>query len=299
MRIFVTGASGFIGKSVTKELLGAGHTVLGLARSDEAAAALTALGADVKRGSLYDLNALKQGAAASDGVIHLAFVHDFADFAQSCQTDQEAIRAMGDVLAGSSRPLIITSATMVLPHGRVGTEDDSYDPLWPKSAARGQSETLAKSLASEGIRTAVMRLAPVSHGDGDHMFMPALIATAREKGASAYVGDGLNRWPAVHYLDTAVAYRLALEKARPGSVFHVVAEDVRMKDIAAVIGEKLSLPVESKSKEEAQAHFGPFLGPLVSVDNPTSNRKTREVLDWHLRERTLLADLRDGKYFEA
>ncbi|KAF2799397.1 NAD(P)-binding protein [Melanomma pulvis-pyrius CBS 109.77] len=301
MRVFVTGASGFIGKAVTRELLRAGHTVLGLARSEKAAEELIALGTEVQRGSLYDLEVLKDGAAASEGVIHLAFVHDFANFMQSCQTDQEAIRVMGDALAGSNRPLIITSGTMLLPHGRLGTEDDSYNTSSPTFAVRGQSETLAKTLASEGIRTAIMRLAPINHGDGDnHMFMSTLIATAREKGVSVYVGDGLNHWPAVHYLDTAVSYRLALEKASAGSIYHIVAEEgVKMKDIASMIGEKLGLPVESKSMEEAQEHFGPFFGLVVGADNLASNKKTREVLGWDPQQRTLLADIQYGKYFEA
>lgn len=300
MRVFVTGASGFIGKAVTKELLCAGHNVLGLARSDKAAEQLSALGADVQRGSLYDLDVLREGAAASDGVIHLAFVHDFTNYTQSCQTDQEAIKAMGDVLAGSNRPLIITSGTMLLPHGRLGSEDDFYDASSPTFAARGQSETLAKSLASKGIRTAIMRLAPVNHGDGDdHMFMSTLIATARERGASVFIGDGLNHWPAVHCLDTAVAYRLALEKAGAGSTLHIVAEEgVKMKDIAKMIGKKLGLPVESKATEEAQGHFGPF-GFVVGADNPVSNKKTRETLGWNPQQCTLLADLENGKYFKA
>ncbi|KAM5356729.1 hypothetical protein ACJ41O_003375 [Fusarium nematophilum] len=272
MRVFVTGATGFIGKAVTKELLSAGHTVLGLARSDKAAEELTALGADVHRGSLHDLDVLEQGAAASDGVIHLAFIHDFANYMKSCQADQEDIWAMGNALAGSNRPLIITSGTMLLPHGGLGTEDDPFDTLSPTFAARGQSETLAKTFASKGVRTAVLRLAPVNHGDGDdHMFMSILIATAREKGSSVYVGDGLHRWPAVHYLDTAVAYRLALENSSAGSTFHIVAEEgVEMKAIAETIGERLGEPVESKSIEEAQEHFGSF-GSVVGADNPVSN----------------------------
>ncbi|KAF2502820.1 NAD(P)-binding protein [Lophium mytilinum] len=303
MRVFVTGASGLIGKAVTKELLGGGHTVLGLARSDKAAEELTALGADVQRGSLYDLDVLKEGAAASDGVIHLAFdfVHGFTNFAQSCQTDQEAIRAMADALAGSNRPLIITSVTMVLPHGRTGTEDESHDISSPTTAVRGESEVLAKGLASKGVRTAVVRLAPTNHGDGDdHMFMSTLISIAREKGTSVYVGDGLNRWPAAHYLDTAVVYRLALEKADAGSTFHAVAEEgIEMKNIAQMIGEKLGLPVESKSLEEAQKHFGPVFGSIVGADNPVSNKKTQEELGWNPQQCTLLADLQDGKYFKS
>ncbi|KAH8703122.1 hypothetical protein BGW36DRAFT_368856 [Talaromyces proteolyticus] len=299
MRVFITGGSGLIGKAVIKELLDAGHTVLGLARSDKAAEELAALGADVQRGSLYDLDILKQGAASSDGVIHLAFVHDFANFEQGCRTDREAIQAMADVLAGSNRPLIITTGTLLLTHGRIGTEDDSHDASSSTFAARGQSEVLARRLASKGVRTAIMRLAPTNHGDDDkHMFMSTLISTAREKGVSVYVGDGLNHWPAVHYLDTAVAYRLALEKASAGSTFHVVAEEgVKMKDIAEMIGKKLGLPAQSKSIEEAQEHFGSF-GLAVAADNFVSNKKTREVLGWNPQQCTLLADLEDGSYFK-
>lgn len=244
---------------------------MGLARSDKAAEELVAIGAEVKRGSLSDLAILKEGASASDGVIHLAFIHDFANYEQSCLTDREAIQAVGDVLAGSSRPLIITSGTMLLPHGRLGTEDDLFDALSPTFASQGLSEQLAESLASKGIRSAIMRLAPVNHGDGDNrMFISFLIATAREKGVSIYVGDGLNCWPAVHVLDTAIAYRQALEKATAGSTFHVVAEGVKMKDITEIIGNKLGVPVQSKSMEEAQEHFGPF-GLVVGVDNPVSS----------------------------
>ncbi|KPM39418.1 hypothetical protein AK830_g7165 [Neonectria ditissima] len=300
MRVFVTGASGFIGKAVTKELLAAGHSVLGLARSDKAAEDLVALGADVQRGSLSDLDILKEAAAASDGVIHLAFNHDFANYTQSCKTDQEVIQAMAHAIAGSDRPLLITSGTMLLPHGRLGTEDKPYDASSPTFVARGQSETLAKRLASKGVRTAIMRLAPTNHGDGDdHMFMATLIATAREKGVSVYVGDGLNHWPAVHYLDTAVAYRLALEKANAGSTYHIVAEEgVKMKDIAETIGKKLGLPAESKSLEEAQEHFGPF-GLIVGIDNLASNKKTCEVLGWKPQQCTLIADLEEGGYFKG
>ncbi|KAH8893001.1 NAD(P)-binding protein [Thozetella sp. PMI_491] len=298
MRAFITGGSGFIGKAVIKELLGAGHAVLGLARSDKAAGELASLGAEVLRGSLHDLNILKQGADASDGVIHLAFVHDFANFEKCCQTDQDAIRAMAEVLAGSNRPLIMTSGTLLLPRGRLSTEDDFYDPSSTTFAARGESEMLAKRLAAEGVRAIVMRVAPVNHGDGDRMFIPTLITTAREKGVSVYVGDGLNRWPAVHYLDTAIAYRLALESAEAGLTYHAVAEEgVKMKDIAEAIGSRLGVPVKSNSEEEARKHFGPF-GVAVGADNPTSSKKTREALGWSPRHCSLLDDLRYGKYFE-
>lgn len=300
MRVFVTGASGFIGKAVTKELLYSGHTVLGLARSDRAVEELITLGADVQRGSLSDLDVLKKGAATCDGVIHLAFIHDFTNYSKSCQMDRDAIQAMADSLVGTSRPLIITSGTMLLPHGRIGTEADGYDTFSPTFSERGLSESLAKSLASTGIRTTIMRVAPVNHGDGDnHMFMSTLVLTAREKGASVYINDGLNRWPAVHVQDTAVAYRLALERSSipHGLTFHIVAEEgVKMKDIAEVIGRKLGVPVKSKSLEAAKEHFGLF-GGFVGVDNPVSYKKTREVLGWEPKQCTLLADLEDGNYF--
>jgi nucleoside-diphosphate-sugar epimerase len=299
MRVFVTGASGFIGKAVVKELLRSGHSVVGLARSDEAAQEVAALGAVVQRGSLQDLHVLKTGASTSDGVIHLAFNHDFTRYAQSCQEDQAAIQAMADALAGTDRPLIITSGTMLLPHGIKGHEDDAYDASSPMFAARGASEALALSLVSKGSRTAIMRLAPVVHGDGDrHMFMSNLISIARERQVSAYIGDGLNRWPAVHCLDAAVAYRLALEKTSAGATYHVVAEEaVRFRDIAEAIGRKLGLPVESKAVDEAEAHFGWFAS-LAGTDNPVSNEKTRGMLQWSPQQRTLIDDLENGSYFE-
>ncbi|KIW08366.1 uncharacterized protein PV09_01282 [Verruconis gallopava] len=298
MRVFVTGASGLIGRAVTRELLNTGHTVLGLARSDKAAEVISDLGAEVHRGSLYDLDSLKAGAAASDGVIHLAFDMDFTNVRKSCDTDQAAIRAMADALAGSNRPLIITSGTLLLPRDRVATEDDVYDPSTGPLAIRGESEELAKSLASNGVRSAVMRLAPTNHGDGDAMFMAEIIHIARAKGVSAYIGDGLNRWPAVHYLDTAVAFRLALEQGSAGATYHVVAEEgVRMKDIAEAIGKKLEVPVVSKSMEQAQEHFG-FFAALVGANSPVSSKKTREALGWTPKQWTLLEDLEHGKYFE-
>ncbi|KAJ4301559.1 hypothetical protein N0V90_003652 [Kalmusia sp. IMI 367209] len=299
MRVFVTGASGFVGKAVTKELLAAGHTVLGLARSDESADVIASLGAGVHRGSLTDLSALKAGAASCDGVIHLAFLHDFASFAASAEIDRNAINALADALAGSNRPLLVTSGTLLVPRGRVATEEAVYDPNSSVLAVRGESEELTKRLASKNVRTAVVRLAPVIHGDGDVMFMHMLITNAREKGVSAYVGDGLNRWPATHVLDAAAAYRLAVEKAPAGSMLHAVAEEgVQLKDIATIIGKKLGVPVESKTADKASEHFG-MLAEVVGADNPVSSAKTREVLGWSPKQRGLLDDLENGKYFSG
>ncbi|KAJ9143347.1 NAD dependent epimerase/dehydratase family protein [Pleurostoma richardsiae] len=298
MRVFVTGATGFIGQAVVKELLSHGHQVLGLSRSDAGAKSLTDLGADVQRGSLEDLDSLKQGAAAADGVIHLAFIHDFSDYAGSCRRDREAIEAMGTVLQGTGKPLVMTSGTLMLARGRLGKEDDPADLSTPSTAARGASEVTALALADKGVRVSVMRLPPTNHGDGDHGFVAMVVAAAREKGVSAYVGDGANRWPATHRLDTARAFRLALEKGAAGSVFHAVAEEgVPLKDVAEAVGKGLGLPVASIPAAEAQGHFG-FLAFAVGEDNPTSSAKTREVLGWAPQELGLIADIEKGTYFK-
>ena len=297
MRVFVTGASGFIGQVVVRELLAAGHQVLGLVRSDKTAELVAGLGAEVHRGSLEDVESLKKGAAASDGVIHLAFIHDFSDYEGGCHADQRAIEAMGSVLAGSNRPLIITSGTLLLPPGRLATEDDFSDPNGA-FAIRGRSETLALSLMSEGVRASVVRLAPIVHGDGDPNFVPNLISTARKSGVSAYIGDGLPRWPAVHREDAVHLYLLALEKGSAGAVYHGVAEEgVQIKEIAAIIGEQLDLPVVSKSVEEAAEHFG-WISSLLVWDNPTSSKKTREQLGWNPTRLSLISDLKEGPYFK-
>ena len=288
----------FIGKAVVQELHGAGHSVLGLARSDKGAESLAALGVEAHRGSLEDLDSLKRGASASDGVVHLAFIHDFSDYEGSCRVDRLAIETMGAALAGSNRPLVITSGTLLLPQGRLVTEEDTPDLTTAAGAARGSSEGLALSLVSQGVRTSVVRLPPTNHGDGDHGFIVLLISIAREKGVSAYIGDGLNRWPATHQLDTARVFQLALDKASAGSTFNAVAEEgVTIKDIAEVIGKQLNVPVVSKSKEEAPQHFG-WLAMALVGDNPTSSTKTREQLGWSPVHASLISDLEEGTYFK-
>jgi nucleoside-diphosphate-sugar epimerase len=301
MRIFVTGASGWIGSAVVPELIGAGHEVIGLARSDASAAALTAAGAQVRRGTIDDLDILRSAAVASDGVIHLAFKHDFGDFAASAAADLRAVETMGAALEGSGKPLVITSGTLLLTMiapGRLGTEADVAGPE-TASLPRVASESAAIALAGRGVRTSIVRLAPTVHARGDGGFVPRLIDIARAKGIAAYVGDGTNRWPAVHRLDAANLFRLGMEKAPAGSVLHGTGEEgVPFRDIAAAIGRHLDVPVVSISPEEAEAHFG-FLAAFVPGDNPTSSTKTQELLGWRPTHPTLIADLDEGFYFDA
>lgn len=298
MRVFVTGATGFIGSAIVQELINAGHQVLGLARSDAAADALAQLGVEAHRGALDNLDSLKLGATMSDGVIHTAFIHDFSNYAANGETDKRAVETLSAALAGSGRPLVITSGTAVLPLGRLGTEDEEADPN-STAAPRVASEKVALSMASQGVRASVVRLPPSVHGDGDHGFVPALIAIARSKGVSAYVGDGLNRWPAVHRLDAAHLFRLALEKGEAGARFHGVADEgVPVKQIAEVIGRRLRVPVVAKSPEEATDHFG-WLGHFLSVDCPASSALTQERLGWRPRQPALIPDLDQAHYFDS
>ncbi|MER7840084.1 SDR family oxidoreductase [Streptomyces sp. NPDC096040] len=297
MRVFVTGATGFIGSAVVRELLGAGHQVLGLARSDAAEAALKEVEAEAHRGDLNDVDGLRVAAESADGVVHTGFNHDFSDMQGALRTELAALAAFGDALADSHRPLVISSVTGLLTPGRLGTETDGPDPAAP-GAHRGESERAALALADRGIRVSAIRLPASVHGTGDHAFVPHLIELAREKGAAAYPGDGANRWPAVHRLDAAVLFRKALETAPAGAVLHAAAEEgVPLRDITSVIGRRLGLPVVSLAPEEAAAHFGWMIG-FVGNDNPTSSAATRERYEWRPEQPGLLADIDQDHYFD-
>jgi len=295
MRVFVTGASGHIGSALVPELLQAGHQVTGLARSDQSAAALVAMGADVRRGDLDDLEGLQAAAADSDGVIHLAFKHDFSDFLGNVESDRRAVEAIGEALVGSGKPFVGTSGTLMVAfvEGRLATEEDTL-PAGP----RIDSENYAIALADRGVRSAVVRLAPLVHSNLDHHgFTHHIIDCARKAGVSAYVGDGTNRWPALHTLDAARLYRLALESAPAGTRLHGVADEgVAFRDIAESVGRHLNLPTKSITAEEAPEHFG-FLAPLSVLDDATSSERTQKILDWHPVQKDLLADLDEGHYF--
>ena len=291
MRVFVTGATGFIGSRIVPELISAGHQVLGLARSDEGATALAALGAQVQRGDLEDLESLRSGAAASDAVLHVAFRHDWTRFAESCELDKRAIEAIGSVLQGTSRPFIVTSGVGVA-EGRAATEDD---PPLSSPALPRVSEVTALALMERGVQASVMRL-PQVHDTVKQGLITPLIAIARAKGVSAYVGDGHNRWPAAHVTDVAHLYRLALEKGTAGARYHAVAEEgVPLKEIAIAIGRGLNVPVISISREDAQEHFG-FLGFFAGRDAHTSSVQTRAKLGWNPSGPDLLTDLGNMHY---
>jgi nucleoside-diphosphate-sugar epimerase len=317
MRIFVTGATGWIGSAVVSELIAADHQVVGLARTDAAAKALSDAGAQTHRGSLEDLESLRRGAAAADGVIHLAFFHAFAHAsiatrmrvmisgsprgivsrfrAASLQADRRAIEALGTALTGTDRALVVAYGTMGIAPGHVLTEEDAADSNAAGSRSQSEADTLA--LAARGVRSVIVRIAPSVHGPGDHGFVKSLIDTARTKGISAYVGDGSNRWPAVHRLDAAHLFKLAVETAPDGSRLHAVGDEgVPFRDIADVIGRHLNLPVVSITREKAVSHFG-WIGALVGVDNPTSSALTQERLKWRPGHPALIPDLEEGHYF--
>lgn len=295
MRVFVTGATGFIGTAIVQELRSAGHVVVGLARSDAAARTLTRLGVEAHRGDLVDLQSLAAGARAADGVIHTAFIHDFDAYAQAVETDRQAITALARALEGTDKPLVAPSGTLLLPSGRLATEHDE-PPRDRAIAARVASEQTLIEAAQQGVRTCLIRLAPSVHDAGDKGFIPMLIQVARRSGVSAYVGDGSNRWPAVHRRDAAHLFRLALEKAPPATILHGVAEEgIPLRAIAETIAQHLHVPVRAISPEEAHAHFG-WMSLFLPHDNPTSSAHTRTLLDWRPRGLDLLTDMREN-YF--
>lgn len=296
MRVFVTGATGFIGSAVVRELLGAGHHVVGLARSDKSAEALAAAGVEVHRGNLHDLDSLTAGAEAWEGVIHTAFNTDFnnfdetTNFIDTAETDRRAIETLGEALAGTNRPLVVTSGTALLRPGRLAMEEDPLDSQ-SFAALRIRSEETALSFAQRGVRVSVVRPPLSVHGKGDHGFIPALIHLAKTKGVSAYSGNGSNRWSAVHLLDLAHLFRLALEKAPAGARLHGVGEEaIPFQNIANVIGQRLEVPVKAISPEKADEHFG-FLAAMVKRDNPASSTRTQEQLGWSPVQPGLITDI--------
>ncbi|NUP16969.1 MAG: SDR family oxidoreductase [Streptomyces sp.] len=302
MRIFVTGASGWIGSALVPELLDAGHQVVGLARSDASAVALTAAGAEVVRGTVDDLDILGRTAAASDGVVHLAFKHDLAftgDYQGAAAADRRVVDTLGDALADTDRPLVIASGVAGLKPGHVATERDMPRVDGSPTSIRSATAMAALALASRGVRSSVVRLAPTCHGEGDNGFMATLVAIARAKGVSGYIGDGTNRWPAAHRLDAARLFRLAVEKAPAGTVLHGAAEEgVPIRDVAEVIGRHLDVPVTSVAPDAAAEHFT-WLAGFLGLDTPVSSTLTRELLDWQPTHPGLLEDLDKGHYFHT
>lgn len=297
MRVFVTGASGWIGSAVVPELLGAGHEVVGLARSDAAATAIAAAGAQVRRGGLDDLDVLRAGAEDSDGVIHLGYKHDFSNMAEGARTERAAVGTLGTALEGSGRPFLIAAGVAMIAPGRLVTENDPMPASGP-DAPRGGGEELALSFAAAGVRSVSVRFSTTVHGEGDIGFIARLVEVARERGLSGYVGDGANRWPAVHRADAAQLVRIALEQAEPGSVVHAVAEEgVPARTIAEEIGRQLDLPVASIAPQDMGAHFG-WIGGFFAVDMPASSALTQERLGWTPTHPGLIDDLR-AKYYTS
>lgn len=296
MLIFVTGASGFVGSAIVKELLTAGHQVLGLVRSEKAAQQLTAAGAELLQGDVNDLDVITQGATRCDAVIHTAFNHDFSQYKASCEADRRVIEAFGTALAGTGKPLVITSGVGLLNYGRLVTEDDVL-PAGADVVPRAASEEAAAAVAVQGVNVYIVRLAPSVHGAGDHGFVPMVIDLARSKGESAYVTEGNNHWPAVHRTDAAVLYRLIVEKQPKLKVLHAVAEEgVPFRKIAEAIGQGLHLPVTSKTGDEVAEHFGWF-SYFASIDCPASSQKTRDALGWETKGVGLISDINNADYF--
>ncbi|KAH9115102.1 hypothetical protein AeMF1_010843 [Aphanomyces euteiches] len=294
MKIFVTGATGFVGSVVVSELIRAGHEVTGLARSDKAAEALAAVGAKSHRGNLDDLDSLRAGASTADAVIHLGFNHDFSKYLESCEADGRVVRTLGDALKGSNRLLVVTSVFTASNSPDRPNDETVTCPVGPPRAI---TEAVADEVAATGVRVVAVRLPPSVHGRGDGAFVPGLIAIAREKGVSAYVGDGSNRWSAVHRLDAAVLYRLVVEKATESGRVHAIAEEsVAFRDIAEAIGSRLKVPVVSKTANEAKDHFG-FLAQFVSMDRPVSSQWTRETFGWKPLQPSLIDDINSEAYF--
>ncbi len=296
MKVFVTGATGFIGSAVVQELMGAGHQVLGLARNDASADALTKMGAEVHRGDLSDPESLAAGAKASDGVAHLAFIHDFSNFMASVGADRQAIQTLANALAGTDKPFVSTFGVLLMTPGQLLTENDSAPP---QANPRAATESVVMEAAGRGVRASLMRLAPTVHGAGDGGFVPMLIGLARQKGYAAYIGEGENRWPAVHRLDAARLYRLALEKAAPGTRLHAIAEEgVPMRQIAEAIGEGLGVPVRSLTPDEASEYYG-WMAMFAGSDAPVSSAITRETMGWTPQGPDLLTDMKENGYFDA
>lgn len=297
MHVFVTGATGFIGSAIAKELRKHGHTVMGLARNDDSARKLAEAGLEAFRGDLSDPDSLAAGARLADGVIHTAYVHDFSNIQRSGEIDTAVTKAIGEALAGTGKPFVNTSGVALLTPGRIGVESDNPDPKSP-AMHRIPSELTGLAAASHGVRASVVRPGASVHGDGDHGFVPALISIARQKGKSVYIGDGGNRWPAVHLLDAAALFRLALEKGTPGGRYHAVEDEgTPYRAIAEVIGRRLGVPTVSMSMEEARGHFGGFEG-FVGMDAPASSAQTQAELGWHPTHPRLLADLDRPEYFQ-